>query len=302
MPLVRSLLLILLLIAYFSSPAFSRRNSIDQGFTPPKIAKEDRVKADNTIVQSSTEGAMSPSREPADDLADDPVLIDALTLIRDKGIELGKTEMQAYWKLLERVRSRSWSQLRSNARHANLHEFFQRPAEHRGEIVLQSMVIRRINRYSQSSKGGEESKELYEVWGTAEQTRGWFYVAIVPELPHSVNGDQELLGKRAELVGYFFKLQGFFSGVATSKENPSVAPMVIGRLELTAETSAISSTPSDWVWVIISIGGCSALALIYFHFLFRASNDGKPRKPRIRVEQDLAIWLDSQQKSQSDSP
>ena len=142
----------------------------------------------------------------------------AISVISDGDREMSKRDMPAYFQILNWVDHQSTALLRKRAKKDVLYSHFRKtPDSMRLQIVELKLNVRQIVRYTKPPKNGitepmttDEGHPIYEVRGFTQEGRSNLYIGIVTDLPKgmpigtSINED-------ARLVGYFFKLQGYFS-------------------------------------------------------------------------------------------
>lgn len=171
-------------------------------------------------------------------------LRESLELMVDKSLEFKPREMQAYWGLIRHVEWQDVEALKSQAiSEPKIADFFLHPSQHRGELSVHEMTIRRVLPYesqveppaSQEDTSDAVAKptkqRLYEIWGSHERAANWLYVLITPELPEGWT-PESCVGRKAQFVGYFLKLQGYFPAAAKTNDRANLAPLFIGRIAM----------------------------------------------------------------------
>lgn len=164
-------------------------------------------------------------------LPDDASFQEALSLVSDRTLEIKPREMAAYWKMIESVHGTSIDDRDLvDVRPIAIHEIFQHPVEHRGEVSTYDMMIHRVLEYDFDGHASGMPDKLYEVWGSAAHSKNWLFVLIATELPDGFNATN-LLKRKASFAGYFFKLQGYHPIGGKSSDRPLLAPMFIGKIK-----------------------------------------------------------------------
>ena len=135
-------------------------------------------------------------------------------------------------------------------------------------------------------------ERLYEVWGWSEDSRGSLYVAVTPELPAGMHTG-EVASEQATLCGYFYKVQGYLAAGTRSHGSPSVAPLIIGRIERRSTPTAVLARPSE-LW-LTGAGLVLATSFVWLlsHrplFRFRHRQPLAPLAPNMAAKLDA--WLD----------
>jgi hypothetical protein len=105
------------------------------------------------------------------------------------------------------------------------------------------MTIRRVLPYDSQVEPAASQEEpsdaidkptkqrLYEIWGSHERAANWLYVLITPELPEGWT-PESCVGRKAQFVGYFLKLQGYFPAAAKTNDRANLAPLFVGRIAM----------------------------------------------------------------------
>jgi hypothetical protein len=221
--------------------------------------------------------AGGPTDEDPDEW-DEMVHNDAL-VIDDGTLKISKAEQFAYSRVLMWVNNQSLARLRERVRKENNDLPFDRlvsdPAEMRFEIVEVSLNVRQVEDYGVEGPGGGE---LYEIQGFNRQNM--LFLGVVEGLPEGMPSGAQIQ-EQVRLVGYFFKLQGYYPSWKT-KGPPLRAPVIVGKLVWLPSQAAPRDTTPGWVWVALAMGaivvvsGGVFLKSVLVGGLFR-------RPPRVRL-------------------
>jgi hypothetical protein len=235
--------------------------------------------------QAAEGGAKLEEPEPAGLTDEDPderdemVNNDAL-VIEDGTLHTSRTDQFAYSRLLIWVKNQSLARLRERVPKENedvrYDRFVADPNEMRLQIVEIPLDVRQVEDYGVEGPGGGE---LYEVQGFNREKMLFF--GVVEGLPEGwPSGPQ--VQEQVRLVGYFFKLQGYYPASGKARGAPLRAPVIIGRLDWQPSLVAPRDTTPGWVWgalamgVIVIVGGGMMLKSLLVGRLFR-------RPPRVRL-------------------
>jgi hypothetical protein len=169
-----------------------------------------------------------------------PELAELFSIVIDKTVEVKSREMPAYRKLCSFFKDKSFAEIKNNfVFRSDVQSLYLHPADHRGDLVLQQQIVRRID------KNGDSN--LFEVWCSSDNSPFWLQVLITDRLPRPYTDGNErgLVGKPIELLGFFFKLHSFYPAKSKPNEKPSVAPLFIGLLNPVKieSSSALRSNP-----------------------------------------------------------
>jgi hypothetical protein len=170
--------------------------------------------------------------------------------------------MAAYDHLLQWVDSQSAQRLRQRARKDVVYDhFFADPEKMRFQIVQLDLHVLQVTKCDAKGPNGST---LYEVNGPSMQSGSMWYMAIVeglpPGMPSGVHVDEQ-----ATLVGYFFKLQNYYSLLSKPGARPLTAPVIVGRLIWRPSPLATQSENlPPWAWAALTVGGvvtCAGIGL-----------------------------------------
>jgi len=249
-----------------------------------------------TVVPATKDTTQTPATFfPAD-------LRESLELMVDKSLEFKPREMQAYWGLIRHVESQGVDVLKSHAiSEPKIADFFLHPSQHRGELSVHEMTIRRVLPYESevtppasqeetSDAAAQPTKQrLYEIWGSHERAANWLYVLITPELPEGWTAES-CIGRKAQFVGYFLKLQGYFPAAAKSNDRANLAPLFIGRIAM------LSTARSDVQPTLRMVDGSQwligiAIAAAMGWFAWRVFSRIRPKPPKSADSKPDIDWL-----------
>jgi hypothetical protein len=173
----------------------------------------------------------------------------------------------------------------------------------RFRIVELDLNVRQIIR---CERKGPEGVELYEVCGFTDESGPRLYMGVVQDLPKGMPIGPDVQ-ERARLVGYFFKVNSYYSHLAKPGAKPEFAPVILGRLVW--EPSLLAGDNRDpippWLWLAGALG-VTALA---FGGVMIAVFRGGRRPARARFLSSLPDpdapsvdqWLDRAQSEGVDS-
>jgi hypothetical protein len=171
--------------------------------------------------------------------------------------------MPAYWQLLTSVEQESFKSLqRKPAVNADFGRLLQSPAAFRGQPLHVNLNVRRILAYEVDGSP-LQSKRLYEVWGWLDDAPDQLYVVVTTDLPEGM-AVGATVHERAEVCGYFFKLQGYLPAGAETRMAPLAAPLLVGKMIRSVPPKLAFAHEKDW-WrvglgtiLIISLAGSFA--------------------------------------------
>jgi len=168
--------------------------------------------------------------------------------LTDGGIELGKEEMPAYWRLFGWTQHQSTPQLQKRAqREFAFNQFIRDSDQQRGKLFLVELNVRRVLAYdAPENKAGV--KKVYEIWGWTTESQAWLYCVLTPELPPGMPTGTDV-HERATFAGYFLKVQGYHAAGAGPRDKPLQAPLLIGRIGWSPSALSSAQAESDWDWL-----------------------------------------------------
>ncbi len=195
--------------------------------------------------------------------------------IRDGDREMSKRDMPAYFQILNWVDHQSTALLRKRAKKDVLYsQFRETPDSMRLQIVELKLHVMQIVSYTEPPKDGitkptttDEGHPIYEVRGFTQEGRPNLYIGIVTDLPKGMPIGTSL-NEDARLVGYFFKLQGYFSqqqqlDFERTGRRPVTfkAPLIIGRLVWNAPGLAAADEKPPF-WLLATIGSVGVAVIV----------------------------------------
>lgn len=209
------------------------------------------------------------------DLMEQEDIKTAISVISDGNLEMTNLDMPAYFRILSWVDNQPTQLLQKRAKKDVFYNDFRKtPESMRLQIVELKLNVRQIVRLTKPPKDGVTEpiktpggKEIYEIRGFTQESGSNLYFAIVTDLPKgmtigiSINED-------VKLVGYFFKLQGYFSqqqqldAERTGKKPVTLkAPVILGRVIWIASFSA-TETQKPPFWLLVSIGSVAVVIVV----------------------------------------
>jgi hypothetical protein len=233
-------------------------------------------------------------------------------VIEDGKLGMDEAEMTPYQHVLGWVKHQPLSLLRERARKDVVYnDFISQPEQMRFQLVELDMQVWRILPAAKMKGMGNFGK-MYEVWGSTDNSGTLLYTALVIGLPEGIPTGLDLKDVNVRLVGYFFKLQGYYSGFSPPdaqsgrdrKAPPLKAPMLIGRLVWVQSPIVKENDTPPWVWGVLSIAG----AIVIVVGVVVAASMGRRNVPRSLSrlpsygdDQDAVSvdeWLDGAQKGE----
>jgi hypothetical protein len=197
-----------------------------------------------------------------DDSAEDSISIPStwLATVKDNSIGIRKSESDAYYRILAKVRSTSVRELQAradpDALYANL---MASPDRFRGRPVTIVGELRNLYEYSAPSNNyGVE--RLYDAWIVTSESGNLPYRVVCQSIPPELKPGENL-GKAVKVTGYFFKKEGY----EAKSRKVQVAPTILaGRLAL--YVSPNSPPPVEhvvpWMIGVITVIGLAMLATV----------------------------------------
>ncbi len=211
-----------------------------------------RVTAAKPVVD--TKVAAPPSGPTDEDDEERAAAIEEFQAVSDGELAIQPEDMFAYRRVWSWVLNQSLEQMRARSRPAPpLNDLMQEPAVHRGELVRLKLNIRRVLKYDkQDERIGV--KTVYELWGWNDNTQGWLYVVVTPELPPGMHVGEEQ-GVAVTLYGYFFNVLGYEAAGAKPQDRPLKAPLFIGRLATrdVPVQKPRSDFDSQFIWIALGV-------------------------------------------------
>jgi hypothetical protein len=234
-----------------------------------------------------------------------------ISFVKDGTLEMSKEEMPAYFRILGWVDHQPTELLRKRAhRDVKYADFRRTPDTMRLQIVELKLNVRQIVRCFGPPKNGKDApittpdgKQLYELCGFTQESGSNMYYGIVSDLPEGMPIGT-LVNENVKLVGYFFKLQGYYSKQQQleqeqtgKKQTMLKAPVIIGRaVWIIAPVEAEEKTP---IWVLATIVGVAVVVII--GWVLMATRRSRPALPPVMsatVDSEgpgVDNWLDQAQ-------
>jgi hypothetical protein len=277
------------------------------------IAPDDsnRLESAKDFDQSSSNATAiakaAPEHAEADALADEDdeeraAALEEFQAVSDGSISIQPEEMHAYRRLLNWVDCQSLGRLKARGRAApSLNDLMQEPAVHRGELTRLDLNICRVLKYDLHDDDSGAQRTLYELWGWQDNTQGWLYVVVTPEIPAAIE-----LGARvdqhATFYGYFFKLQGYYPAGAKPHDRPLNAPLFVGRVAYSTPRRTVSPSNSgvDYIWIALTLVVAGYLSIRVW--IWRRRNAAPVSTASTLSQQETEYWLTSAQDSTSGDP
>ncbi len=216
-----------------------------------KPAGED-VAAATPVVDAKV--ATPPSGPTDEDDEERAAALEEFQAVSDGELAIQPEDMFAYRRVWRWVLNQSLEQMQKRSKPAPpLNDLMQEPAVHRGELVRLKLNIRRVLKYDkQDERIGV--KTVYELWGWNDNTHGWLYVLVTPELPPGMQvGEDQAVA--VTLYGYFFNVLGYQAAGAKPQDRPLKAPLFIGRLATrdVPVQKPRSDFDSQFIWIALGV-------------------------------------------------
>jgi hypothetical protein len=165
--------------------------------------------------------------------------------VTDRTTELGGEEMPAYWRLLKALERRPIAELTQQSLPCeSVDHLLQTPQDFRGHAVQLTLNVRRVLAY-EIEGGSQQGKRLYEAWGWLDSKPDQLIVVVTQHLPTDIKVGATVY-ERAQVCGYFFKLQGYLPAGAQARMSPLAAPLLIGHLEKCPQPQVAFARNQDW--------------------------------------------------------
>ena len=217
-----------------------------------------------------------------------------LPLIVDGSLEMTKQEMPAYFQILSWVDHQPLPLLRKRAhKDVTWNDFHRSPNSMRLQLVELRLSVRQILRAFGPPVNGKETpittldgKQIYQVCGFTQESGSNMYFGIVTELPEGMPIGT-YVNEDCKLVGYFFKLQGYFSQAQQlaqeqtgKKQRVLKAPVIMGRVVWLTAGAAAEEQKTPF-WLLVTIG--SVATVIVIGWVLLASRKSRRRTPPVVV-------------------
>jgi hypothetical protein len=197
----------------------------------------------------------------------DPEEVDAIKeqfqAVMDGKLSIAEEEMPAYHRLLRWVENQTVGELRKRAaKDAVFTRFYQSPEEYRGKLYELPMTVHLVRDLEAKYDG----TELYDIWGTTEESGQWLYNCVVIDVPKGMPIGRNIY-ESVTFVGYFFKLQGYLPAGAKPNQAVLRAPLFVGRLIWHPAMMPQPLGSVNWSWGLLVLGGFLAFLTIRWGFL-----------------------------------
>jgi len=165
-------------------------------------------------------------------------------VVTDRSLKFDAVESGVYYRVLNWVLNQTEEQMHQRARKDIVYtQLMQWPQRYRGQLLELDLNVMRVLEVEPTDVYHDK---LYEIWGYSNESRTRLYGVNVPELPEGFPLGPDVRA-RVRFVGYFFKLQGYESGMTRPGDRREAAPMLIGRLKwIVPEAPKVQTV--DWVW------------------------------------------------------
>jgi hypothetical protein len=250
---------------------------------PPKEAPTGKTR------QQAAEVALGPTDEDPEEAEAARQEFQAIT---DGTLGIPVAEMFAYRRVVQWVLNQPASVLEKRAKSGvTLNDLMLSPDEYRGKLLKESLNARMIREDKQSATK-EFGFPIYEVWGTTPDSGAWLYDVVVVDLPKGLPLGTRI-NVKMRVVGYFFKLQGYYPAKAKPGARPDRAPLLVGRVVWSEPVAAEAAAGSrSWSWVLLgAIGLLAALWLGLTVLVRRPRSRGSAVPTRRPGAMSMEEWL-----------
>ncbi len=183
--------------------------------------------------------------------------------VDDRTLTIQPEEMFAYSRLVQWVLNQpAPAMLKRARRDLVFNDFIQSPQKYRGALVELELNARIVRKYDEPEMF---DFPLHEVWGFTRDSGAWLYNAIVVDLPEGMPVGVRV-SEQVRVVGYFFKLQGYYPGKAKPGARPEPAPLLIGRL-VWVRPDRPQGQRAEWPWGWVLLGGLLLVIGVRLSFL-----------------------------------
>lgn len=212
------------------------------------LAEEEGAAKAGVLLQVPAPLALTPAEEivasPTDlEEFDSPEVQTQFAAIGEKS-ELAPEEMPLYWRFMKWTRAQPFDALQSRAAGDVLYRrFFEEPEKHRGKLVRLRLHIKQIVSYD-APENSAGVKTVYEISGTTDDSRTYYYIVVCPELPPGMQTGTDI-NEEGIFVGYFHKVMPYDAAIKRL-----AAPLLIGRLRGVPRVAAPPSPELPaWAWI-----------------------------------------------------
>jgi hypothetical protein len=240
--------------------------------------------ADRGLPRTAPEAKLGPTDEDSDEA--DAAREEFQALSDQK--PLGPEEMPAYWRLMKWSKNQTFSEMRGRARGGTLYtQLWEQPGKYRGKLVFLRLHLRRALRWD-APANPDGVKEVYEAWGTTNESVSLPYLVVFSELPPGMSFGADIQ-EEATFVGYFLKTMAY-----QAFDTERAAPLLVGRLELAGPRgpAARSAGESKWFWLTLLGGGVVLLVVIgAWAFRRRPTRVSNEARRTLLDDGQLDDWL-----------
>ena len=238
-----------------------------------------------------------------------------LKYIQDGSLWTVRDEQPAYFQVLGWVDHQPLPLLQKRATRAFFYDtLVNSPKTMRLQLVEVTLNVKQIVPCVSANKEGKlepilspDDKPLFEVRGVSQESGTDLYFGMVTDLPPNMPiGADGSLNEDAVLIGYFFKVQGYYSRqqqiqieASGKPAKPHKAPLILGRLIWQPSPITASATKTTPVWVIATIGGIGIIVVVGWVYW---SSRRRTSVPRITITSSgdpdapaFDNWLDDAQ-------
>jgi hypothetical protein len=276
-----------------------------------KAERATRPAAEAAKPPSGSETAAPPPTPPAaaktakpapagptdEDPEEQDFMSEARETIEDGSLHIKKEEMVPYQHVLEWVKNQPLAVLEQRARKDVLFDrFISDASQVRFKIVQVELDVRQVIKCDIKGPGGQE---VYEIHGFSPEAR--LYYGIIEGLPEGMPVGTDVR-EQVLLVGYFFKVQGYFP-VDSKSRSPLRAPMIIGRLDWQSLEPAPSEPIAGWIWAAIA-GGCVLVVGVATALALLGGRRSRARSPGQGLRSAppmVGQWLEQAQSGELDN-
>jgi hypothetical protein len=157
-------------------------------------------------------------------------------------------------------------------------KFYQSPDEYRGQLFEFDLTVQMIRDLDEKYNG----VELFDVWGTTEESGAWLYNGVIIGLPKGMPIGRKI-HEKVTFVGYFFKLQGYQPAGVKANAKSLKAPLFLGRL-IWHRIEIAQTRHSDWTWGLILLAGFVIFLIIRWGLLLRGGRGRLFSPPTVQAK------------------
>ena len=178
---------------------------------------------------------------------------------------------------------------RRAGRDVAFNKFYQSPDKYRGQLFGFDLTANLIRDLDEKYNG----VELYDIWGSTEESGTWLYNGVVLGLPKGMPIGRNIYEK-VTFAGYFFKLQGYQPAGAKANAKSLKAPLFVGRL-IWHPAVKPQARRSDWTWGFFLLAGFVIFLIIRWGMLLRGGRRRLFESPRLQAQpggNPVEDWLE----------